>query len=579
MLYSKIRSAVLTFLLAIALSSVFASSAMAAWGDLDPTFAGTGFLSNVPAGASLAQATAVTIQDDGKIVVAGLQLGAADGTLYLQRLLPSGALDPTFGTGGTFFFTALGPGKQSTAYSLAMQPDGKILVAGKADVGSYDGTLLLRLNPNGTLDSNADSTPGDFNVTGYLAGNLGSGDAQFNDVKLDGTDIVVGGTYKDGSSNPHPAVRKFNSSGAIVNPYTSTATSAIAGWVLVSYEDSVKVLIPSAGRVFVAFDNYDSPSMQHKARVYSLLASGSVDSSYGTSGVATAPGDFTTNDALLDNGRVVLAGDSYPTPSDSYRTATARFLTTGFPDASFGTGGVKTLDVTPGNRSGVFSFQRLPDGRLVELNLSFDDPGGSIPFATVSVLGTDGTPVAGFGTAGVHRYTEFGTRVYPSGLALQSDGKAILVGGAIAGLTQTTLIARIKGEHTDDPVPSNPTSKITSPSKSKYKASKLKSFKGTATAVGAIKKVEIALQRVDSKLLKKKKRCLWLSSNKAKFKKVKAVKKKCSAPKWLKATGTTAWSYKLKKKLAKGSYVLSVRATAADGVVQAKPTTKKFKIT
>ena len=123
--------------------------------------------------------------------------------------------------------------------------------------------------------------------------------------------------------------------------------------------------------------------------------------------------------------------------------------------------------------------------------------------------------------------------------------------------------------------------KISSPKGSKISAKKLTRFSGTATVTnGTLAKVEVALQRVDSKLLKKKKRCSWLSSSKVKFKSIKAVKSKCVTPKWLKASGTTKWSYKLakKKRLPKGSYVLHVRAKAGDGTLQSKPTTKKFKV-
>jgi hypothetical protein len=123
--------------------------------------------------------------------------------------------------------------------------------------------------------------------------------------------------------------------------------------------------------------------------------------------------------------------------------------------------------------------------------------------------------------------------------------------------------------------------KVGSPKGSKISAKKLTKFSGTAsTSAGTVSKVEIAVQQVDKSLLKKSKRCLWLSTSKVKFKKVKAIKSKCASPKWLKASGTAKWNYKLKKgkKLPKGSYVLSVRATASDGTVQAKPTVKKFKV-
>ena len=86
----------------------------------------------------------------------------------------------------------------------------------------------------------------------------------------------------------------------------------------------------------------------------------------------------------------------------------------------------------------------------------------------------------------------------------------------------------------------------------------------------------MAIQRVDKKLLKKSKRCLFVKSTKGSLTKVKSVKGKCSKPKWLKARGTTAWSYTLKRALKPGSYVLSVRATGAGGV--SKTVTKRVRL-
>jgi hypothetical protein len=118
--------------------------------------------------------------------------------------------------------------------------------------------------------------------------------------------------------------------------------------------------------------------------------------------------------------------------------------------------------------------------------------------------------------------------------------------------------------------------KIKSPSSKSLKALKLKSLSGTAGPAGLVKKVDVALQRKDAKLLKKKKKCSWLKSAKAKFKSVKATKGKCSKPSYLGAKGTDSWKYSLTRTLPKGSYVLTARVTLTGG--QTALATKSFKL-
>ena len=95
-------------------------------GTLDPSFGGGGFVEHDFGGVD-AEAYAVAIQADGKVVAAG----EADETLALARYLPDGTLDPTFGTDGVTS-TPLPPGNTAEARELVIQPDGKLLVGGLA---------------------------------------------------------------------------------------------------------------------------------------------------------------------------------------------------------------------------------------------------------------------------------------------------------------------------------------------------------------------------------------------------------------------------------------------------------------
>src|SRR5262249_36070891 len=82
-------------------------------------------------------ANAVVLQPDGKIVVAGYararNLEGSDYDFAVARLLPNGLLDPDFdGDGKTTIVFDRGGGKNDVARAVALQPDGKIVVAGSA---------------------------------------------------------------------------------------------------------------------------------------------------------------------------------------------------------------------------------------------------------------------------------------------------------------------------------------------------------------------------------------------------------------------------------------------------------------
>jgi uncharacterized delta-60 repeat protein len=120
-------------------------------GSLDPRF-GTGGQVVTPVGVNGdAGANAVVYQPDGKIVAVG---GATDAQgnadFAAARYLPDGRLDPTFGTGGTV--VVLIPGGDANSNSVALQRDGKILIGGIAVTDDGQNFCVVRLTRDGTPD-------------------------------------------------------------------------------------------------------------------------------------------------------------------------------------------------------------------------------------------------------------------------------------------------------------------------------------------------------------------------------------------------------------------------------------------
>src|SRR4029079_5087074 len=121
-------------------------------GDLDPTFGSGGKVFANPSG--LIRANAVALQSDGKIVMVGVATGP-DNTddFAAARLNADGSPDNTFGTGGLVRVPfATGANEMATAVSI--QPDGKIIVAGSVELGSHGWDFgVIRLTTAGVVDN------------------------------------------------------------------------------------------------------------------------------------------------------------------------------------------------------------------------------------------------------------------------------------------------------------------------------------------------------------------------------------------------------------------------------------------
>jgi uncharacterized delta-60 repeat protein len=151
-------------------------------GTLDATFDGDGIVTtDFGALSDDEDARAIAIQPDGKIVLAG----TAGEDIALARYLPDGSLDPTFGTLGR---AVTNLGFKDVANGVALTPAGGIVVAGYT-IGTKlnNDFLLVRYGPNGDLDRG-------FGTLGVVKTDLGSGDDFAENLTVDaaGRIVVVG---------------------------------------------------------------------------------------------------------------------------------------------------------------------------------------------------------------------------------------------------------------------------------------------------------------------------------------------------------------------------------------------------
>jgi uncharacterized delta-60 repeat protein len=208
-------------------------------GSLDTTFNGTGkVITDI--GGTNDQGFSVAIQADGKIVVAGLSAINSLNDFAIVRYNSDGSLDTSFnGTGKVT--TPIGSG-DDMAFSVALQDDGKIIAAGQSLTGSYYDFAVVRYNSDGSLDTS-------FNGTGKVTTAIGSADDHGNCVAIQGDGkIVVAGTSFIGSSNDFAVVR-YNSDGSLDAAFNGTGkvTTDITG---LDYASSVA--LQGDGKIVVA---------------------------------------------------------------------------------------------------------------------------------------------------------------------------------------------------------------------------------------------------------------------------------------------------------------------------------------
>jgi len=258
------------------------------------------FVSAVPSGR--ATATALALQADGKILVAYVNQIPGGGTGGgLVRLNPNGSLDPTF--------TA--PALQYEA--LAVLPDGKILAGGPSYIGYINSGTgesdfyygVLRLEANGAHDRSfrAGLITDSGRFTSVYALSLGP----------DGKILVGGHLYTGGASEAYGILR-LNASGTIDGAFEPSAISSSSEFARV---EAIQTL-PN-GKLLVGgfFNNLGASPQKNIAR---LTADGGVDESF------HAETDDTVYDIKTQGANKILIGGDFEKVNNTARTSLARLI-------------------------------------------------------------------------------------------------------------------------------------------------------------------------------------------------------------------------------------------------------------
>ncbi|MET8752318.1 calcium-binding protein [Streptomyces sp. NPDC004667] len=346
-------------------------------GTLDTTFDGDGRVtSDFGGGAHVANAVAVQ-PSDGKIVVAGTTEvpGEGGGCCFFSvaRYNTDGSPDGGFGDGGLVRVDEFGGSADGA--DVAVQPDGRIIAAGK---GAGGGFALVRLTSGGSLDP---SLGGDGAVVaGFTPASPqdAGGTARGMALQPDGKVLVVGYV---GSTAFDIGVARYNTNGTLDTTFSGDGmvTADFGGTEFgnaVAVQPDGKVVAAGDGGAGVALLRYN--------------ADGSADTGFGTGGRRSVafPGDGGGASALAlqPNGKIVIAGQADdPGSSEANDFGLARFNPNGTVDTGFGGDGFVVTGF--GDFDAARGVLVQPDGKIVAAGHT----AGSA-FALARYEGGDGTP-------------------------------------------------------------------------------------------------------------------------------------------------------------------------------------------
>lgn len=270
-------------------------------GSLDTTFNGNGITTFGFDSLSNDQANGVALQSDGKIIIAGISFDSQQ-KFAIARLNTDGSLDTTFSHDGKQI-TSFGI-QSDLATTVAIQPDGKIVVAGASGILQFYSFALARYLPDGTLDST-------FSNDGLQVVPLSSSENIIYSMVLqpDGKIVVAGYAYQ---SLKYIAVARFLPDGILDSSFNSIGYALTLLPFLNDGDRAWSVLLQTDGKIVVA-GTHDRYSLGLAAAVVRYLPDGSLDStfnsdgkaSYGLSGLV----DLEIRSVLLQpNGKILLAG-------------------------------------------------------------------------------------------------------------------------------------------------------------------------------------------------------------------------------------------------------------------------------
>jgi uncharacterized delta-60 repeat protein len=396
---------------------------LGAAGDIDPDFGDGGVVvTNVFPGSSTA--AAIAVQPDGRIVVAGDGYhGTSHDDVLVLRYHSDGSLDASFGDGG---IVRTPGGHFEKTRALALQGDGKLLVVGSSNIGEFrvaryesDGSPDLAFGVDGVVSTGIGPSPGDL-----------QDGAEAVALQPDGKIVVAGSTYV-GNFRDFAIVR-YQTDGSLDGTF-GTGGIALLDWAG-GHDEATGVAVQPDGRI-VAGGTACATDVECDFAVARFDATGVLDPSFGSGGmVAFDVGDSEDRVAALllqADGGIVVGGSSDDGTGSVF--AIARLLADGTADPAFPV--AMTSFPPPG--AALNALAEGPAGTLVAVGTA-----GAPGAVAVARYLADGSTDAGFGTAGIALLVA-GADDRGRAVIVAGDGSILAAGSAGNDLRRDLTVLRI----------------------------------------------------------------------------------------------------------------------------------------
>lgn len=356
-------------------------------------------------------------------------------------------LDTTFGDAGA---TMLAIGDTwAQANDALVQPDGRIVLAGRANVGGADPgprVAIARLLPDGTPDA---SFGGGDGVVTIKAGD--GGEARAIVQQADGKLLAVGTTDADWGAMPRWSLVRVDADGALDDGFGDGGVVEI-GFGPFAGEEGIggsasSVALEGDGQVVVAgFEYFEGSTMNVQRQVVARFdADGELDTSFGDGGYV----DFALGSGneepvgvgVTDAGRIVVG--STPYVGGRYQAAVAALTSDGGFDMDFGDDGVRTLDLADADLIGsdLQGMTLLGDGSVVLAGQGSGPDGWALAFGRLTA---DGGVDTAFGDGGRVQLPLEGTSAVANDVAVAHDGSLVAAGSA----GEELAVARVRADGT-----------------------------------------------------------------------------------------------------------------------------------
>lgn len=403
--------------------------------NLDTSFGVEGKIST-SLGSVLDYNCTMAMQDDGKILVAGSALNIANYDFALARYHPDGNLDTAFGIGGKRI-TPIGTGdNMDYARAMVMQTDQKIILAGDTVNGTSRDFALVRYLPDGSLDIN-------FGVEGKRTTPIGSSGKAYTTaiaIQNEGKILVAGYLFHSTASDDF-VLAQYDPNGSLDTNFGADRNGIV---ITPIGGAAMAMAMQSGGKIVVAGYALNKMNATQDFALVQYNLNGSLDTNFGAdrTGIVLTPignsADYAHALVIQPDGKILVAGKTYN--GTKYDFALARYFPNGSLDTDFGVSGKVVTSVGSGADSATaIAIQR--DGRIVVGGTSFNGVSYDFVLVRYDALGklentfgveNTGKIIASLGSAAYDACT----------MAMQSDERIVVAGRVRIGTTNGFALAR-----------------------------------------------------------------------------------------------------------------------------------------